>query len=277
MDSFDLLPNERVVDILLNLDYQYVLSACKSNRRFRSICLDERFWIDKIRFDFNLDYHHILDNLSKYVGDIMELILNPRRMYDSLWNSKIIFYGMTLPENYPVDKLFLHNLRVKNYNYTDMLIADGFNINTAIEIAGAERDGIYFHRLFRRKIDDYTLRLDKLNDYILRLPYSYKDIKKSFQPVKIERYRVNQLRQSVDKLESSLRIYPRFKLYESGFQIHDAYEKFFDIPWATMDTEKEINRVITFDGKIDQAIDILEDSLLQNYNSEWRDELIVPI
>jgi hypothetical protein len=65
------IPPELHRKIALSLTYDELLRFCSTSVRFKNICKDDKFWLDKIRFDFP---NHGKFNFFKVPSDKMEIV-----------------------------------------------------------------------------------------------------------------------------------------------------------------------------------------------------------
>ena len=100
------LNKDTLISILLDLNHKDLLSACQTNRQFRNICHDQRFWKLKIINDFEESILEVQPNmfhpLDEYI--LEDGLVDYRSFYFDMVNKywKQIFIGIVL--DYPTIK-----------------------------------------------------------------------------------------------------------------------------------------------------------------------------
>ena len=75
LDYLTALPYEISYEVLMPLPYRDIIAYCKSNKRAYNICLDDKFWMEKLDRDIQyVNEAGVTVYASSYIGRGMDTV-----------------------------------------------------------------------------------------------------------------------------------------------------------------------------------------------------------
>ena len=209
------LPNERLFDILLPLNYFDLSAACQSNQTFDRICKSDTFWLKKAVFDFGISPSTFSngnnsDNNSINVVERDRIfpkssfrgpgsIPEGRNRYLQLWAGHELFPGC---QNYqPIQNCLSRAVSSENYQMIDYLLKNGANPSMLLQTVVLNPNNnvvnyIYDNMIVRREEIQEAFMTAGIYDPLFGLLKHVEDLDEEFRRLSKEIIALNEIGES---------------------------------------------------------------------------------